>query len=63
MRQRIRSVLEWAVALELRADNPCDRILPVLGPQHDLVRHMRALPHRDVAAAEPAVSWRSSSWC
>ena len=34
-----------------RADNPCDRILPVLGPQNDVVQHMRALPHGEVAAA------------
>ena len=51
VRQRIRSVLEWAVAMELRADNPCDRILPVPGPQNDVVQHMRALPHGEVAAA------------
>ena len=24
VRQRIRSVLEWAVAIDLRNDNPCD---------------------------------------
>ena len=34
---------------------PCDRILPVLGPQRDIVQHMRALPHRDVAAAVETV--------
>ncbi len=51
VRQRIRSVLEWAIAMELRADNPCDRVLPVLGPQNDIVQHRRALPHKDVAAA------------
>ena len=51
VRQRIRAVLEWAVAMEFRIDNPCDRIVPVLGPQHDVVEHMRALPHRDVQAA------------
>ncbi len=51
VRQRIGAVLEWAVAMEHRPDNPCDRIGPVLGPQRDVVRHMRALPHRDVAAA------------
>ena len=51
VRQRIGTVLEWAIAMELRTDNPCARILPVLGPQHDIVQHMRALPHRDVAAA------------
>ena len=53
--QRIRAVLEWAVALEHRADNPCDRLGPVLGP-HDLaVRHFRALPHAEVAAVVAAV--------
>ena len=51
VRQRLRAVLEWAVAMEFRIDNPCDRIGPVLGPQHDVVEHMQALPHRDVAAA------------
>ena len=51
LRQRIGAVLEWAVAMEHRTDNPCDRIGSVLGPQRDIVRHMRALPHREVAAA------------
>ena len=50
VRQRISTVMEWAVAMDYRNDNPCDRIGPVLGPQQDLVQHMRALPHRDVAA-------------
>ena len=51
LRQRLRAVLEWAVAMEFRMDNPCDRIGPVPGPQHDVVEHMQALPHREVAAA------------
>ena len=51
VRQRVRTVLEWSIAMEHRTDNPCDRIGPVLGPQREVVRHMRALPHRDVAAA------------
>ena len=51
VRQRIRAVLEWAVAMEFRIDNPCDRIVPVLGAQHDVVEHMQALLHRDVPAA------------
>ena len=55
VRQRIRAVLEWAVAMELRSDNPCDRIGPVLGPQQATVEHMRALPHQDVPAAVAAV--------
>ena len=36
IRQRIRSVLEWAIAMDLRNDNPCDRVLPMLGPQNDM---------------------------
>ena len=51
LRQHMRAVLEWAVAMELRLDNPCDRVGPVLGPQHKVVEHMRALPHRKVGAA------------
>ena len=50
VRQRISTVMEYAVALNYRDDNPCSRIGPILGPQQDLVRHMPALPHRDVAA-------------
>ena len=51
VRQRIRAVLEWAIALDMRNDNPCDRVVPVLGPQNDIVTHRQALPHKDVAAA------------
>ena len=51
VRQRIRSVLEWGIALDMRNDNPCDRVVPVLGPQNDIVTHRQALPHKDVAAA------------
>ena len=51
LRQRIRAVMEWAVAMELRPDNPCDRIGPVLGLQGNGVRHMRALPHGEVVEA------------
>ena len=58
LRQRIRAVMEWAVAMALRPDNPCDRIGPVLGSQGNLVRHMRALPHRKVASAIETV-WAS----
>ena len=55
VRQRISAVMEWAIAMNLRPDNPCDRLGPVLGKQNEVVRHMRALPHRDVAAAITAV--------
>ena len=48
---RVRAVLEWAIAMEWRTDNPCDRILHLLGPQHDAVTHRKALPRGEVAAA------------
>ena len=51
LRQRIRTVMEWAVAMDLRPDNPCDRIGPVLGAQGKVVRHMRALPHGELVVA------------
>ena len=51
VRQRIRAVLEWSIALDMRNDNPCDRVLPMLGSQDDIVTHRLALPHQDVAAA------------
>ena len=50
VRQRLRAVLEWAVAMEYRIDNPCDRIGPVLGPQQDVTEHRQAVPHREAAA-------------
>ena len=37
--------------MDLRNDNPCDRVVPVLGPQNDIVTHRQALPHKDVATA------------
>ena len=61
VRQRIGSVMEWAVAMGHRDDNPCDRIGPALGPQGDLVQHMRALPHREVAGAVERVR-ASRAW-
>ena len=60
VRQRIRSMLEWAIALDMRADNPCDRVVPVLGPQNDIVTHRLALPHKDVAAAIETVRMSKS---
>ncbi len=55
VRQRIQAGLEWAIAMELRNHNPCDRVLPVLGPQHDIAQHMGVLPHLDVATAVKTV--------
>ncbi len=55
VRLRLRAVLEWAVAMEYRIDNPCDRIGPVLGVQKHVAQHMRALLNREVPAAIEAV--------
>ena len=44
--------MKWAVAQGFRADNPAgDMLSQALGRQADVTRHMRALPHREVAAA------------
>ena len=45
--------------MAFRADNPCDRLGPVLGPQQVVVQHMPALPHREVGAVIATV--RTSS--
>ena len=37
VRHRIRAVLEWAIAMDWRTDNPCDRLLPVLGSQQHVM--------------------------
>ena len=47
--------------MDLRNDNPCDRVLPVLGPQNDIVTHRQALPHKDVAAAVETVRGSKSA--
>ena len=57
MRQRLQAVLEWAVAMEFRIDNPCDRIGPVLGPPTGRYRAHAGLAHREVAA----LIWRVRS--
>ena len=51
VRQRISAVMQWAAAMEFRTDDPCDRVGATLGRQRDVVQHMRALPHGEVAAA------------
>ena len=60
VRQRISTVMDWAIAMQFRTDNPCDRLEHVLGPQQDQVQHMQALPHREVAAAIRAM-WGSGA--
>ncbi len=51
LRQRMRAVMEWSVAMGLRQDNPCDRVGPVLGVQGNRTQHLQALPHGEVASA------------
>ena len=54
--QRIGAVMKWAVAMQHRADNPAGEALgEALGRQQDVVRHMPALPHAEVAEAVEAV--------
>ncbi len=47
--------------MDLRNDNPCDRVLPVLGPQNDIVQHHQALPHKNMAAAIETVRASASA--
>lgn len=39
VRQRIGAVMQWTVAMDYQADNPCDRVAATLGRQRDVVRH------------------------
>ena len=55
VRHRIGAVMQWAVAMEYRPDNPCERVAATLGRQRRVVRHMRALPHAEVAQAVATV--------
>ena len=62
VRQRIGAVMKWAVAMELRPDNPAGDVLgQALGRQRVVVRHMRALPHAEVAGAIEAVRTSAST--
>ena len=58
VRQRIGAVMKWAVAMQYRADNPAGE---ALGRQQDVLRHMPALPHAEVAEAVEAVR-ASGAW-
>ncbi len=69
----MRIVKKWAIAQGYRHDNPAgDAIAAALPKRPVKVRHMPALPDREVPAAIAAVhasrewigrSWRSSSRC
>ena len=52
VRQRIGTVMKWAVAQGYRHDNPAgDAIGAALPKSNGIQKHFRALPHADVAAA------------
>ena len=52
VRQRIGAVMKWAVAKGYRQDNPAGDALAQALPRHTVVRrHLRALPHGEVAGA------------
>ena len=54
--QRIGAVMKWAVAKGYRRDNPAGDALAQALPRHTVVRrHLRALPHGEVAGAIQAV--------
>ena len=62
VRQRIGTVMKWAVAMQHRPDNPAGAALgEALGRQRAPVVHMPALPHGEVASAVAAVR-ASPAW-
>ena len=62
VRQRIGTVMKWAIAQGHRADNPAGDALTAALPKRSVpVRHQRALPHGEVSAAVAAVRASASS--
>ncbi len=62
VRQRIGTVMRWAIAQGYRSDNPAgDAVTAALPKRPVLVQHRAALPHGEVAAAVAAVQ-RSDAW-
>lgn len=51
VRQRIGTVMKWAVAQGHRTDNPAGDALAAALPKAPPVTHMRAMPHAEVGAA------------
>jgi integrase len=62
VRQRIGTVMKWAMAQGWRSDNPAEAISKAL-PKHDRtkVKHQKALPYSQVAAAIRRVSESEAS--
>ena len=62
VRQRVGSIMKWAVAEGYREDNPAGDAIGAALPRHGkLTRHFPALPHGQVAAALAAVQ-ASGAW-
>ena len=55
MRQRIGTVLKWAIAKGWRQDNPTDAISQALPKQTKAVKHRKSLPYCEVANCLDAV--------
>ena len=57
VRQRISTVMKWAVAQGFRQDNPCGDVLSAVLPKTNgrVKRHLPALPHEEVGGAIEAV--------
>jgi len=62
LRQRISTIMKWAIAQGYRGDNPAgDAITAALPKRPVQVQHMPALPHSEVAAAVAAVR-EAAAW-
>ncbi len=51
LRQRLGAIFQWAIAQNLRSDNPVSAVDAAMPKASQQVTHHRALPHADVAAA------------
>lgn len=60
VRQRIGTVLKWAIAQRWRQDNPTDAITKALPKQDGLRRHRKALPYQQVGECLADV-WTSNA--
>ena len=60
--QRVRAVMRWVIAQGYRSDNPAGDAITAALPRRPVpVKHRRALPHHEVAAAMAAVH-ASDAW-
>ena len=61
--QRVATIMKWAIAQGLRADNPAgDAIIAALPKRSIQVVHMPALPYDEVPAALQTIRDTSSTW-